>query len=475
MAVGGYLIHVPQEHYASLDRRLALALKRTAGYPLLPVSSGRALITSSNFKEIRNSLGRDRYRKLLKRHRVERVEAVDESRFLALLQSRDPADLPKRSIESPRPRGSSQRVSLDWYLSESRLDEAWDLFGGRDKINWDNVSVGHVDTGWTFHRALGFSGTQEEENSPWVNTNDDRNFFSGDFDRGGEGAPPPLFPVDPHSARDRLEGPNGGHGTKTLSVLCGSDESSLARDGGGGNAGFAGYFGAAPKVPVVPVRICNTIWIELELGEGLPKAINHLVETMGCGVISLSMGSPYVFTSPRRMPLVLQEAIDNAYEKGVILVCAAGNHIPNEHVVFPARCPRTIAVAGSTLAGKPWSGSSYGMHVDISAPACPVRRAMTSWNGVQAYDYGDGTSFATPQVAGTAALWLAYRGDEIRRTYRQPWQIIAAFLQLLKTTARVPDGWETTIRGAGLLDAKALLLEPLPDAGGLAKDDVPFY
>ena len=157
MTFSGYLIHVPQEHFASLNRRLAAALTRTAGCPLLPVSSGRALITSSNLKDIRNSLGRDRYRKLLKRHRVERVEAIDESRFLALLQSRDPADLPERSIEGARPRDSSLREPLDWHLTESRLDKAWDLFGGRDNINWDKVSVGHIDTGWTFHRALGTS------------------------------------------------------------------------------------------------------------------------------------------------------------------------------------------------------------------------------------------------------------------------------------------------------------------------------
>lgn len=473
MAISGHLIHVPREHFASLNRRLARALKRTGGCPLLPVSSGRSLITASNFKDIRNSLGRDGYQKALKRHRAERVEAVDESRFLALLQSRDPNDLPDRSLEIPR--HSSRSEVLDWHLVETRVQEAWDLFGGRDRIDWTNLSVGHIDTGWTFHRALGFSGTREEENSPWIDTGNDRNYFSGEFDPGNEGAPPGRpFPADPHSARDPLGGANGGHGTKTLSVLCGSDESALAKQGGEGEPGFAGYFGAAPQVPVVPVRICDTVWIELELGAGLPNAINHLVETMGCRVISLSMGSPHFFASTHKMPLALQQAIDNAYEKGVIVACAAGNHIPNEHVIYPARCPRTIAVAGSTCDSKPWSGSSYGAHVDISAPAYPVRRAQTGWNGKQGYDYGDGTSFATPQVAGAAALWLSYHGEAIRQTYRQAWQIAAAFLHLVRKTARTPDGWETGIRGAGILNAHALLSEPLPGPGILVKDVMPF-
>jgi subtilisin family serine protease len=469
MPIAGYLLRIPQGKFAPLNRALEKALTRTRGNPLVPVSSERALIPVAPYKDARAALGAAALRKLLAKHRVSQLEPVDDARFLELVRSRDPVDLPPLMLRSAAPvRAESGGESFDWHLVDTRLVAAWKLLGGRENIDWTGVTVGHIDTGWTFHPGLGFSG--EQENSPWVDTVHDRDLFPGDFPQSGDAPFPAPFPVSQDCARDPLTGPNGGHGTKTLSVLSGFNEAAGAREGGL----YAGHFGAAPRVPVVCVRLTNTIWAS-DFHDTLPAAIDHLVNNAGCKVISMSMGSPHAGAlSLLPVPQALRRALDNAYERGVIFCCAAGNHIPNADVIFPARCPRTIAVGGTTKEYQPWTGSSFGAQVDICAPATPIRHAHPAPNGHYNYKVGDGTSYATPQVAGAAALWLAFRRDEIAQRYTQPWQIVAAYLRLLKATATVPSGWETNQRGAGILNAEALLNEDLPDPALLVKDELPY-
>jgi subtilisin family serine protease len=182
------------------------------------------------------------------------------------------------------------------------------------------------------------------------------------------------------------------------------------------------------------------------------------------------MGSPKFAFGAHAIPRSLRDAIDGAYEKGVILCCAAGNNVPNEKVVFPARSPRTIAVGGSAPGMTPWAGSSHGIQVDISAPAFPIRRANTRRGDRYEFGIGDGTSFATPQVAGTAAMWLVHRRDEIGAAYPEKWQRVAAFLKILGMTASPGNNWNGNVHGPGILNAGAVLDAPLPDKATLSRD-----
>ena len=329
--------------------------------------------------------------------------------------------------------------------------------------------MGHIDTGFTRHPVLGFKkGTGT---SAWVDTVRDRNFFSKEIGDVGEATSVATMFASLDDAEDKLGGFSGGHGTRTSSVLCGFDTGASAKRAAAAGREYAGYFGAAPKVPVVPIRVEDSIWLQAELGTGLPDSIDYLVESAGVRVITLSMGAPRTLLTGTDAPRRLKDSLRNAYLRGVIVVCAAGNHFPDEQVVFPARLVYTIAVGGTAPGHLPWSGSSYGVQVDVSAPAYPIRRATTQRGGKYIYGVGEGTSYAAPLVAGTAALWLAHHGGAIDAQYPARWQRVAAFRSLLKSTALVPpNGWPTSTRGAGILDAGKLLEAALPEAGTLVPE-----
>jgi hypothetical protein len=142
-----------------------------------------------------------------------------------------------------------------------------------------------------------------------------------------------------------------------------------------------------------------------------------------------------------------------------------------QQVVAPARLHRTLAIGGITSQDVPWSGSSFGPEVDLSAPAADIRNALAKPGDQFSYaNDGDGTSYATAMVSGAAALWLARHRAELAGAYPQPWQVVEAFKQTARATARVPANWQPGAFGTGVLDVRALLDAPLPDAATLVQD-----
>lgn len=457
MTMHNYLVVLPQDQVAAFNAALTAVAADYGGPALVPISSTRALLPIALWKRYAAAVPDAEARALLVDTGVEHVERVDDAWALAALSTRDAADLAPRDIDEPAPVVDAGNA-YDWHLVESNLPAAWQLLGGRDAIDWGDLRVGQLDTGFTRHPCFDWNGG----NSAILRLDLDHNFFPGD---GAANPDTDFIIADEESAADPMRrGANPGHGTRTLGVLAGYDRSASARRYHGVAGSFAGFFGAAPRVPVVPVRINDSVFLDNVIATVVPRAIDYLVENAGVHVITLSMGAPHIpgpLNALRASP-ALRAALANAYARGVIVVCAAGNHIPNPDVVYPARLAQTIAVGGSTPGSLPWSHSSHGRAVDVCAPAWPIRRPDPRADGSFGYGWGDGTSFATPQVAGAAALWLVHRGDDIAQTYAQPWQRIAAFRRLLKDTAATPPGWDTQGYGAGILDAEALLAAPLP-------------
>ena len=365
------------------------------------------------------------------------LKPVDDTVSAMILAGRDAVDLPPRPGLAAAARAASAAVGFDWHLEQTRVPQAWQRMGGPDAIAWGTTRVGHIDTGYTRHPVFGFPAA-------WLDTVHAATFFPAPA-----GADDSVLP-EPGAGLDNGGGVSAGHGTRIGSTICGHDAAATG----------SAFYGVAPKVPTVPVRITDIVWINHAQRE-FAQAVSHLL-AQGVGVINISLG---VFLG--LMTRDLRRAVNEAYDAGVILVCAAGNHV--NAVVGPACLARTVAVAGVTRNDTPWSGSSFGPEVDFSAPAADLRRASVKRTAKFSYGFGgDGTSYATAITTGAAALWLTHRATEISQAYPQPWQRVEAFRTLACRTARVPAVWQPGSFGAGILDVAALLDAALPSVHDLS-------
>ena len=292
-------------------------------------------------------------------------------------------------------------------------------------VDWNGVEIAHTDTGYTHNPVFLWDGDQ----SPILSD-------------GGNYMEPGTRPRDPLNYRGYP-----GHGTRTASVLCGNLPGS--------------FVGVAPGAPTVSYRVTNTVVLGRNQRKKLARAIRHAGEA-GCEVVSISLGIPGLSVFGRRL---LGQAVDEAYDNGIIVVGAGGQVI--DVVTYPGKFFRTIGVGGVTPEREVWFEYNRVMlkFIDVWAPADPIRRANTVLaNGQEQYDFGngDGTSYSTIHVAGAAAMWLVYRGDQIETKYSKPWMRIEAFRKLLKKTHQDVEGDYQPAPDTGILDIKGLLDADLP-------------
>lgn len=263
---------------------------------------------------------------------------------------------------------------------------------------------------------------------------------------------------------------NRGHGTGTMSLLAGNKLDGTTPGWGG----FADYVGGAPLAQIVPVRVAD--WVVRFSTSTLVQGFDYAREK-GAHVLSMSMGG----LSSR----ALVDAINFAYESGLVMVTAGGNNFAGvlSSIVFPARYRRVLAACGVMADGRAYAGLSattmqgnYGpaskMDTAIGAYTPNVPWAQIDCGKVVDMD-GAGTSAATPQVAAAAALWLARYWDEVQN-YPEPWMRVEAvrhalFKAAAKTTAKM-DAAETREKiGQGVLKADAALDIRPPAASALTK------
>lgn len=164
----------------------------------------------------------------------------------------------------------------------------------------------------------------------------------------------------------------------------------------------------------------------------------------GADVINMSLGGP------GECPQVLQQAIYQASNFGVVVVAAAGNEYAHGNPLnAPADCDTVLGVGATDSRDRVAPFSERNASVDLTAPGVHV---LTTYrdpgSGRPGYAYLDGTSLAAPYVAGVAALI---------RSRHPTWGSTEVATRLLGTARDLGAKGRDNVYGAGRLDAARAL------------------
>jgi hypothetical protein len=146
--------------------------------------------------------------------------------------------------------------------------------------------------------------------------------------------------------------------------------------------------------------------------EQILKGIDWAI-AKGAKVINMSFAGP-------RDPLV-QLALKRAYDKGIVLVAAAGNAGPQSEPLFPAADPNVIAVTATDVNDALLPQANQGSHIAVAAPGVDI---LVPAPNAQ-YQITSGTSVAAAEVSGVVALMLERKPDATPEMIRRALQTTA--------------------------------------------------
>jgi Subtilase family len=264
-----------------------------------------------------------------------------------------------------------------------------------------------------------------------------------------------LFPQSWNTSTDTPDGsPTGDHGTACAGIVAARLDNGL---------GVAGVAGGARVM-----AIATATWADVDIAEGL-----HFAADNGARVISMSFG---VYPSWGVWDFdLIRDALQYAHDRGLLLVAASGNEDIDESR-FPGSDPRTVCVGGSNrddqrkrtgdASSESWWGACYGDDLDVVAPCLEIPttdRLGSAGYGPEDFIEGfNGTSAATPHVAGMAALLLSQRPSltnvQLRGLIESTCDKISPDLYAYASVASKPSGsWHREV-GYGRINVERAML-----------------
>jgi subtilisin family serine protease len=167
------------------------------------------------------------------------------------------------------------------------------------------------------------------------------------------------------------------------------------------------------------------------------KGINWSVQE-SVRIINMSFAGP-------RDPS-LERALKATYDKGIVLIAAAGNAGPKSPPLFPGAIPFVIAVTATDVDDKLFTAANRGKYISVAAPGVDILVPAPEGE----YQMTTGTSVAAAEVSGIVALLLE----------RNPKLTPADIRRILTASAkRLAPGERDNNFGSGLIDPlKALQL-----------------
>ncbi|MBU1319037.1 MAG: S8 family serine peptidase [candidate division Zixibacteria bacterium] len=306
--------------------------------------------------------------------------------------------------------------SYQWHMPMINMEQAWDQSTGT------GVVVAIVDCGVAYENYGSFAQAPDLAGTSFVPGYD---FVNND-----------THPND-----------DNGHGTHVAGTVAQTTNNGV------------GVTGVAFNCSIMPVKVLDSQGSGYlsDVADGIIWAADN-----GADVINMSLGASSTTST-------LQNAVQYAYGMGVTIVCAAGN-AGTPVAQYPAAYTECISVSAVRYDKALAYYSSYGSTIDICAPGGDVTVDQNGDGYVDgvlqqthdgsnyssfSYYFYQGTSMASPHVAGVAALLLAKDGSLTPQQVRDAIQGSAEDLGAA--------GWDQSF-GYGLVDANAALqsLTPTP-------------
>ncbi|WP_232532373.1 S8 family peptidase [Nocardiopsis dassonvillei] len=293
---------------------------------------------------------------------------------------------------------------VNGYSASLSAAEVRELRGQSGVAYVEEVGVAHTTVTWGQDRI-------DQEDLP----------LDGSYGTTGDGAGVSAYIID--SGIDASHPDFGGRASSAFDAYGG--------DGGDGNghgthvAGTIGSatYGVAPAADLFGVKVLD------DNGSGsyddVIAGIDWVAANAGPNAVAnLSLGGP---SSP-----TLDEAVNSLAESGVFVAVAAGNEGQDAGNTSPGGAEGVTTVGASDATDAAAVFSNHGPSVDIYAPGVDVESTVPG-GGTDSYD---GTSMASPHVAGAAALYKSVNGDDDQATI-QDWLVSNAGVDKL---SGVPAG-----------------------------------
>jgi len=245
-----------------------------------------------------------------------------------------------------------------------------------------------------------------------------------------------------------------GHGTHVSGTIAAATNSGQSYPLDGGGMAGIGYNGQ-----IVVAKIFDSsgyaTWADVAAG------IIHGADK-GAKVINLSVGG-YWYSQ------LVQDAVKYAWGKGALCVAAACNESQNYWPSYPAGNDYVLAVSSTTLYDTLATYSNWGDWVGIAAPGGDTWTGpayLGTWSTTPTYGnlygvpdyyaYLEGTSMATPHVAGLGTLYAGYR-KALTGTDATPLEIYQAIQKGADNIASTPNGGWEEVFGYGRINVASTL------------------
>jgi serine protease len=397
--------------------------------PGIELSMVQGLAFSGGFSQVRTSRTVETgARTLLRLTGAERTSLTDEAladrtlREIERLNALPYVEYAQPNyIYKPLAIPGDQYYHFQWHYPLMKWDLIWD---DPSISNLQEVTVAVIDTGiarsdgtkWG-HNHVDFGGSGV---SPFVDEYDFISRISMSLDEDGRDDDA----SDPGDNPDwSIASFHGTHVAGTIGAYTGNGEDTSKI----GVAGIAGRSSANAGVRIMPLRVLgfgggatDDIVEAIRYAARLDNLSGRLPSTQA-DIINMSFGGTSLDPD-------LQEAVDEAYAKDIVIIAAAGNNGTGAPL-YPAAFSNVISVSAVDIGAEISPYSSYGTTIDVAAPggsfsfdlnfdsymdgilSTYTERIGESSYRMDLYAFQQGTSMAAAHVSGLAALVKATNTD----------------------------------------------------------------